>query len=112
MASVGILNGVKVKDSTIRYIWKNEKAIQESAAASAVPSTKVVTHIWDVHIQRMEKALSVWIEDNVLKNMLLNGPITRTKAMRMYTHLAGTGGASTSGASTSDACTSTAIHSK
>ena len=43
VASVGRHYGVN--ESTVRYIWKNEKAIQESVATSAVPSIKVVTHI-------------------------------------------------------------------
>ena len=65
VASVGGHNGVN--KSNIRYIRKNEKAIRERVAASTVPSSKLVTHVWDVHIERMEKALSVWIEDNVQK---------------------------------------------
>ena len=62
---------------------------------SDVPITKVVTHIRDLHKERMEKTLSVWIEDNAQKNMPLSGPLIRTKAMHMYTHLTGVGGAST-----------------
>ena len=73
---------------------------------SAVPSTKVVTHIRDVHIERMEKALSVWIEDNVWKNMPLSGPLIHAKAMRMYVHLAGARGTSTSDAGMSNMGTS------
>ena len=61
-----------VTKSTIRSTRKNEKVIRESVAASTVPSTKVVTHVRNVHIERMEKALGVWIEDNAQKNMPLN----------------------------------------
>ena len=77
--------------------------IPESVAVSTVPSTKVVTHVQDVHIERMEKALSIWIEDNVQKNMPLGGPLIRARAMRMYAHLAGAGEASSSDAGMSDA---------
>ena len=63
VASVGRHDGAN--KFTVHYIWKNEKAIQESVAASAVPSNKMVTHVWDVHIERMEKALCICIEDNM-----------------------------------------------
>ena len=64
----------------------------------------MVTHVRDVHIERMKAALNIWIEDNMQKNMHLNGPLIRAKAMHiMYAHLAGTGGASTCDAGTSDA---------
>ena len=45
VASVGRYSGVN--ESTVYYIRKNEKAIQESVTASTVPSTKVVTHVRD-----------------------------------------------------------------
>ena len=54
VASVGRLYGVN--KTTGHYIQKNKKAIRESVAESAVPSTKLVTHVRDV---RMEKVLSV-----------------------------------------------------
>ena len=47
VASVGRLCGVN--KSTVRDIQNNEKVIQERVAESAVPSTKVVTHVRDVH---------------------------------------------------------------
>ena len=68
MWPLGRLYGVN--KSTVHYIRKNEKAIRESVAESAVPNTKVVTHVRDIHIERMEKALSLWIEDIAQKNML------------------------------------------
>ena len=67
VASVGRLYGVN--ESTIPYIQKREKVIRESVAASTVPSTKVVTQVWDVHIDRMEKAVNIWMEENAQKNM-------------------------------------------
>ena len=67
MSSVGRLYGVN--ESTVHHIRKNEKVIEESVVTSTVPSTKVVTHIQNVHIESTEKALVVWIEDNVQKNM-------------------------------------------
>ena len=83
--SVGRLHGVN--KSTIHYIRKNENAIRGSVAASIVPSTEVNTHVQDVHIERMEKALNVWIEDNMQRNMPLSGPFIRAKVMPIYAHL-------------------------
>jgi len=42
---------------------KNKKAIRESLAASAAPSTKVVTQSRHIHVEVIEKALNVWLED-------------------------------------------------
>ena len=100
VASVGRYYGVN--ESTVPYIKKNEKAIRESVVARAVPSTKVVTQFRDVHINVMEKALNVWVEDNAQKNVPLSGPLIREMAKRMYDNLTGMGGA----ASMSDVGTS------
>ena len=54
MASVGRLDGTN--ETTVRCIQMNKKAIQESVVASDGASTEVVTHIRDVHIERVEKA--------------------------------------------------------
>uniref|UniRef100_UPI00358EB99E putative CENPB DNA-binding domain-containing protein 1 n=1 Tax=Myxine glutinosa TaxID=7769 RepID=UPI00358EB99E len=111
VASVGRHYGVN--ESTIRYVQKNEKAIREIISSSAVSSMKVVTHVRDVHIERMEKALSTWIEANTQKNMPLSwtshGPLIREKAKQIYVHLSGTGagGASTSNVSCDDGTSST-----
>ena len=60
-ASVGRLYGVN--KSTICYRRKNEKAIWKSVSAITALSTKVVTQVRDIHMERMEKAC-VWMEDN------------------------------------------------
>uniref|UniRef100_UPI00358FB966 tigger transposable element-derived protein 1-like n=1 Tax=Myxine glutinosa TaxID=7769 RepID=UPI00358FB966 len=106
-ASVG--RHYDVNESTVRCIRKNDKAIHESISASAVSSMKVVTHVRDVHIERMEKAL-ISIKDNTQKNMPLSGPLIRAKVKHIYDHLsgAGTGDASKSDAPRYDA-TSSAI---
>uniref|UniRef100_UPI00358FC47C tigger transposable element-derived protein 1-like n=1 Tax=Myxine glutinosa TaxID=7769 RepID=UPI00358FC47C len=107
-ASMGRHYGVN--ESTVLDIRKNGKAICESVSASAVSSMKVVTHVWDVHIERMEKALSIWIEDNVQKCIPVSGSLIREKAKQIYDLLSGTGvcGASTSDVP-SDDCTSSVI---
>jgi len=44
------------------------------------------------------RRLSVWIEDNVQKNMSLSGPLIHTLVINMYILITGTGGSSTSDA--------------
>ena len=66
---VDLLDQLVRGQSTVHYIQKNEKASRESVVASTVPSTKVVTHAQDDHMERMEKVLRVWIENNAQKNM-------------------------------------------
>ena len=62
---------------------------------------KVVAQVRNIHIEWMEKALNVWIEDNTQKGMPLGGPLMREKAKLLHDHLSGMGGASTSAAGTS-----------
>uniref|UniRef100_UPI00358F4578 tigger transposable element-derived protein 1-like n=1 Tax=Myxine glutinosa TaxID=7769 RepID=UPI00358F4578 len=99
-----------INQSTIRYIWKNKKAICESVSASAVSSMKGVTHVWDVHIERMEKALSIWIKDIVQKSMPLSRPLIRKKTKRIYEYMSGVGGASTRDAPNNDGERASADH--
>ena len=74
-ASVG--RHFSVNESIVRCIKKNKKAMRESVAASTVTSTKVVTQAKDIHIETMEKALNVWLEDNAQKNVSLTGLLKR-----------------------------------
>ena len=70
------------------------------------PAPKWVTSVKDAHIEAMEKALNVWVEDNAQKNVPLSGPLIRGKAKRMYDHLTGTCGAAYTGdEGTSDVAT-------
>ena len=47
----------------------------------------------DIHIEAMEKALNLWVEDNAQRNMPLSGPLIHEKAKHVCDHLAGVGGA-------------------
>ena len=81
-SSVGRHYGIN--ESTVRYIRKAEARIRESVRSSAPECAKVVSHARNPHIERMEKALNVWIEDNTAKSLPLSGPIIRQKALRLY----------------------------
>ena len=66
-ASVGRYYGMS--KSTVHYIKDEEKAIHGSVVVSAVPSSKVVTQVRNMHIKSMEKALNVWVEYNAERNV-------------------------------------------
>ena len=79
--------------------------------AGTVPGMKVVTNVRDFHIETMEKALNVWLEDNSQKNGPLSGPRIHEEAKQMYDHLVGTGGvANKSDVGTSNALSDAGTH--
>lgn len=71
-----------VNESTVRSIKKSEEKIRNSIASTSL-SAKIVR---DPAIEKMEAALSLWIEDRNQKRVPLNGPLIRDKAMRLYAH--------------------------
>ncbi|XP_064421091.1 tigger transposable element-derived protein 1-like [Latimeria chalumnae] len=81
-ASVGRHYGIN--ESTVWYIRKHEKNIRASVAAGAPQSAKVAFQSRDPNIERMEKALNVWIEDKTQKKAPLSGPVIREKALHIY----------------------------
>uniref|UniRef100_UPI00358E44AC tigger transposable element-derived protein 1-like n=1 Tax=Myxine glutinosa TaxID=7769 RepID=UPI00358E44AC len=84
LASVGRYYGIN--ESTVRYIRKSEGKIRASVAASALQSAKMSFQSRDPNIERMEKALNIWITDQTRKKMLLSGPVIRKKSLRIYKH--------------------------
>uniref|UniRef100_A0A2A4JVK0 HTH CENPB-type domain-containing protein n=1 Tax=Heliothis virescens TaxID=7102 RepID=A0A2A4JVK0_HELVI len=71
-----------VNESTVRSIKKSEDRIRSSVASTSL-SAKVVR---DPAIEKMEVALSLWIEDRNQKRVPLSGPMIREKAKRLYAH--------------------------
>uniref|UniRef100_UPI00358E3E0E tigger transposable element-derived protein 1-like n=1 Tax=Myxine glutinosa TaxID=7769 RepID=UPI00358E3E0E len=90
VASVGRHYGIN--ESTVRSIKKNEVAIRASVAASIPKSAKVSFMSRDPKLEKMEKTLNLWIEDQTQKRVPLNGPVIREKAKRLYEHLMQTSG--------------------
>ncbi|KAI1888220.1 hypothetical protein AGOR_G00182770 [Albula goreensis] len=86
-ASVARLMGVN--ESTIRTIKKSEAAIKASIASGTAASAKVTYMPRDPIIEKMEKALNVWIEDQTQKKVTLNSAVIREQALRMYECLGG-----------------------
>ncbi|GBP89339.1 Tigger transposable element-derived protein 1 [Eumeta japonica] len=71
-----------VNESTVRSIKKSEDKIRSSVASTSL-SAKIVR---DPAIEKMEVALSLWIEDRNQKRVPLSGPMVREKAKRLYAH--------------------------
>uniref|UniRef100_A0A8C4QHC6 HTH CENPB-type domain-containing protein n=1 Tax=Eptatretus burgeri TaxID=7764 RepID=A0A8C4QHC6_EPTBU len=84
-ASVGRHYGVN--ESTVRSIKKNEVGIRASVAASIPKSAKVLFITRDPNLEKMEKTLNLWIEDQTQKQVPLNGSIIREEAKRLYDDL-------------------------
>jgi hypothetical protein len=95
---VGRLFGVN--ESTVRYIKKKEKQIRESVGQSVPVSAKVSCVVRDRALVKMEKTLSLWIEDMSQKNVPVDQNMIREKALILYEHYRQTGG---SGDSSSEA---------
>uniref|UniRef100_UPI00358EE646 putative CENPB DNA-binding domain-containing protein 1 n=1 Tax=Myxine glutinosa TaxID=7769 RepID=UPI00358EE646 len=67
-----------INESTVRYIWKNAKVICDSISVSE----RCIEYeggdpFRDVHIERMEKAPSIWIKDKLQKSMPLSCGIVK-----------------------------------
>jgi len=89
-SSVGRLFGVN--ESTVRYIKKNEKRIRDSVGHSAPVSAKVSCVVRDRVLVKMEKALSLWMEDMSHKNVPVDQNVIREKALSLYEHFRQTEG--------------------
>ena len=76
-----------VNESTIRTIKKSEETIKASVASGTASSAKVTFMPRDPIIEKMEKALNVWIEDQTQKKVPLSSLVIREKALRIYKHL-------------------------
>uniref|UniRef100_A0A1A9USL2 HTH CENPB-type domain-containing protein n=1 Tax=Glossina austeni TaxID=7395 RepID=A0A1A9USL2_GLOAU len=83
-----ISRSFNVNESTVRSIRKSEGKITSSVASISL-SAKIVR---DPAIEKMEVALSLWIEDRNQKRVPLSGPMVREKANRLYAHFKGPDG--------------------
>lgn len=77
-----------VNESTIRYIKKAEEKIRNSIDAAAESTLKVAcVSRRDPFLEKMEKMLNIWIEDQNQKSAPLSGLIIRSKASHIYESL-------------------------
>ncbi|XP_053143783.1 tigger transposable element-derived protein 1-like [Hemicordylus capensis] len=77
----------RVNESTIRSIKKNEDAIRGSVASGTQSSLKVSFMPRDPNIEKMEKALNIWMEDQAQKKVPLSTRMICVKARKIYRHL-------------------------
>lgn len=83
-----ISRSFNVNESTVRSIKKSQDKIRSSVASTSL-SAKIVR---DPAIEKMEVALSLWIEDRNQKRVPLSGAMVREKAKRLYAHFKEPGG--------------------
>lgn len=77
-----------LNESTVRYIKKAEDKIRSSVQASAKPTLKAAyVSRRNPYLEKMEKMLSVWIEDQTQKNAPLSGTLIRAKAASIFEDL-------------------------
>ncbi|GFY28354.1 tigger transposable element-derived protein 1 [Trichonephila clavipes] len=60
-------------ESTVRAIKKNEAAIRKSVISGTKLSTKFASYIRDVLLERTERAIAIWIEEQVQRRIPVSG---------------------------------------
>ena len=73
--------------STIRTIMKNKEKILSSATATTSSSATRITRSRNNIIEEMEKRLSIWIDDEIDRNMPLSQSIIMEKARRIFNYI-------------------------
>lgn len=73
-------------ESSIREIVKKEKEIRASFAV-APQNAKVTVTVRDKCLVKMEKALSLWVEDMSSRRVAVDGSALRQKALSLYQDL-------------------------
>jgi hypothetical protein len=84
-ASLGRL--YNVNESSIRTIRKNAERIRNSVARSCSLTAKKTVRVRNPLLEKIEKMLAIWVEDQNKKKMVVNSRIIRTKALKLYEHL-------------------------
>ena len=75
-----------LNESSVREIRKNEKKIRDSVTEGGLLCAKTASVSRDVRIEKTEKALSIWIEDQTRKRVRLSSHIIREKAKLLHKH--------------------------
>jgi DDE superfamily endonuclease./Tc5 transposase DNA-binding domain./CENP-B N-terminal DNA-binding domain. len=76
-----------VNESSIRTIKKNAERIRNSVAQSCSLAAKKTVRVRNPLLEKIEKMLAIWVEDQNKKKMTVNSRIIRTKALKLYEHL-------------------------
>ncbi|GBM93171.1 Tigger transposable element-derived protein 1 [Araneus ventricosus] len=73
-----------LNEATVRTIKKNEEKIRACVAAGSPLSMKRTSYARDTTMELMEKALILWVEDNIQKKMPIDGNAIRHKAVNIF----------------------------
>ncbi|GFX67151.1 tigger transposable element-derived protein 1 [Trichonephila clavipes] len=71
-------------ESTVRAIKKNEAAIRKSVISGTKLSTKFASYTRDVLLERTERAIVIWIEEQVQRRIPVSGYLIQEKALQFY----------------------------
>ncbi|GFV94577.1 tigger transposable element-derived protein 1 [Trichonephila clavipes] len=71
-------------ESTVRAIKKNEAAIRKSVISGTKLSTKFASYTRDVLLERTERAIAIWIEEQVQKRIPVSSYLIQEKALQFY----------------------------
>ncbi|GFS95938.1 tigger transposable element-derived protein 1 [Trichonephila clavipes] len=71
-------------ESTVRAIKKNEATIRKSVISGTKLSTKFASYTRDVLLERTERAIGIWIEEQVQRKIPVSGYLIQEKALQFY----------------------------
>ncbi|GFS76253.1 tigger transposable element-derived protein 1 [Trichonephila clavipes] len=70
-----------LSEPTVRAIKKNEAAIRKSVISGTKLSTKFASYTRDVLLERTERAIAIWIEEQVQRRIPVSGYLIQEKAL-------------------------------
>ncbi|GFT77006.1 uncharacterized protein TNCV_1099051 [Trichonephila clavipes] len=82
--STAIGKHFNLDESTVRAIKKNEAAIRKSVISGTKLSTKFASYTRDVLLERTDRAIAIWIEEQVQRRIPVSGYLIQEKALQFY----------------------------
>ena len=80
---VDVAKFYSMNEATIRTIKKNEDTIRKSVAAGISTSMTTTSHVRNVPMENMEKALMIWLEDQNQKRIPIDINSIKNKALKI-----------------------------
>ncbi|GFX73127.1 tigger transposable element-derived protein 1 [Trichonephila clavipes] len=82
--STAIGKHLNLGESTVRAIKKKEAAIRKLVISGTKLSTKFASYTRDVLLERTERAIAIWIEEQVQRRIPVSGYLVQEKALQFY----------------------------
>lgn len=76
-----------INESTVRTIKKKKEHIRSSIACGTLSSSQYSSYTRNPVIENMEKALMVWMVDNIQKKIPMNNSMIREKAVHIFNRI-------------------------